>query len=85
MGQKLVFRYYSLAHFSKRLQAVEIKKATFYKFEFRKKLLGLQSYVILYQKVAQNIAKYPPISVSLLSKRQRNELVTSLTMFQKVQ
>jgi len=83
MGGKLVFRYYSLAPLSKRLNSVEIPKDRFYNFEVVKKMLGLRVYVVLYQKMPQGIAKYPPISISLISRRQREEMQASLTMFQK--
>lgn len=83
MGGKLVFRYYSLAPLSKRLHTVEIPKDRFYKFEIVKKLFGMQIYVILYQKTPQGIAKYPPVSISLIKNRQRNDLQASLLMFQK--
>jgi hypothetical protein len=83
MGGKLVFRYYSLAPLSKRLHSVEIPKNNFYRFEIVKKAMGLRIYVILYQKTPQGIAKYPPISISLIKNRQCNDLQTSLLMFQK--
>ena len=83
MGGKLVFRYYSLAPLSKRLHSVEIPKDRFYKFEIVTKLLGLRVYVILFQKTPQGIAKYPPISISLINRIQRKNLQASLKMFQK--
>ena len=83
MGGKLVFRYYSLAPLSKRLHSVEIPKESFYKFEIVKKFYGLQIYVILYQKTPQGIAKYPPVSISLIKNCQRSDMQASLLMFQK--
>jgi hypothetical protein len=83
MGGKLVFRYYSLAPLSKRQHSVEIPKDSFYKFDIVKKLFGLQIYIVLYQKTPQGIAKYPPISLGLIKSSQRNDLQTSLKMFQK--
>jgi len=80
---KLVFRYYSLAPLSKRQNSVEIRKEEFYKFAFEEKMFGLRKYLILYQITGKGIAKYQPISISLLNKNQKQDLSVSLTYFQK--
>jgi hypothetical protein len=75
---KLVFRYYSVASFISNPNSVEIKKTDFLKFEVEKKLLGLRKYLILYQKTPKGVAKYPPISISLLKKAEEKVLSDSL-------
>jgi len=76
---KLVFRYYSIATFFRKPTSIEIKKDTFLKFQIEKKLLGLKKYLILYQKTPKGVAKYPPISISLLKKVEERDLSASLS------
>jgi hypothetical protein len=80
---KLVFRFYSLTPLSKRHNSIEIRKDEFYKFEFVDNLFGLRKYLVLYLKTAKGIAKYKPISISLLSETQKNDLIASLSSFSK--
>jgi len=68
---------------SKRQNSVEIRKEEFYKFAFEEKMFGLRKYLILYQITGKGIAKYQPISISLLNKNQKQDLSVSLTYFQK--
>ena len=80
---KLVFRFYSLAPLSKRQNSIEIRKDEFYKFMPEKKMLGLRKYLVLYQKTPKGIAKYKPISISLLKKSEMQDLYISLSYFQQ--
>jgi hypothetical protein len=80
---KLVFRFYSLAPLSKRQNSIEIHKDEFYKFIFEKKLLGMRRYLILYTKTPKGIAKYKPISISLLTKSQIQDLSIAMSYLLK--
>ena len=77
-GFKLIFRYYSLSALFKKPNSVEIPKAEFIKYQYEKKMLGLRSYLVLYQQTQNGIAKYPPISISLLKKRETADLLKFL-------
>jgi len=77
-GLKLVFRYYSIASFIRNPNSIEIKKNEFLKFEVEKRLFGLRKYLIIYQKTPKGVAKYPPISISLLKKSEQKVLSDSL-------
>jgi hypothetical protein len=76
---KLVFRFYSITSFVRKPNSVEIKKTDFVKFEVTKKFMGLRKYLILYQSTAKGVAKYPPISISLLKKAEEKNLSDSLS------
>jgi hypothetical protein len=80
---KLVIRFYSLAPLSKRQNAIEIRKDEFYKYGFEERMYGLRKYLILYQKTGKGIAKYRPISISLLNKAQSQDLTVSLSFFRQ--
>lgn len=79
-GDSLVFRYYSLKPFSFNAQhkQIEIKKESFKKYELQTKWFGLKECIIIYQKVGGKIAKYPSISISAISKDDKNKLVDGL-------
>lgn len=77
-GQKLIVRYYSLRPFHELKRSVEIPKQDFAKFELHKTFFGQKTYLILYQRMKKNIAKYPPISISSLTKDEWNNLNKAL-------
>ena len=81
---KLVFRFYSLAPLSKRQNSIEIRKEEFYKFSIEEKMFGIRKYLVLYMVTPKGVAKYKPISVSLLKKNEIQDLATALSYFQKV-
>jgi|GEM_PF-724420 hypothetical protein len=78
---KLVFRFYSLAPLSKRQNSIEIRKDEFFKFSIQKRWLGLRKELILYTQTPKGIAKFKPISISLLSKTQVQDLSLALSYF----
>jgi hypothetical protein len=78
-GAKLVFRFYSLSSLFKRPNSIEIKKNEFHKFQIENKLLGFRQYLLLYQQMPGGIAKYPPISISLLRKSEKKDLFNTLS------
>jgi len=78
-GIKLVFRFYATSALFRKPASIEIKKDTFYKFQIEKELLGLKKYLILYQKTPKGVAKFPPISISLLNKVEELKLSDSLS------
>ena len=84
MGSRIVIRYYSLAPLSKRHQSIEIDKHLFQKYKIEKKLFGLQQYLILFQKASGGLAKYPSVSLGLLSAKERKQIIDSLEMFKKL-
>jgi hypothetical protein len=83
MGVKLIIKYYSLSPMNKRQHTVEIGKSSFHSFQVLKKWWGLRSYLLLYQQMPSGIAKYPPISLGLLTKKDLENIRASLMLFQK--
>lgn len=84
LSSKLVLRYYSLAPLTKRQRSIEIEKHLFLNYEFKKKFFGLRYYLVLFQKMPAGIAKYPPVSLSLLTPKEREVIVKSLEIFKKL-
>ena len=83
LGPKLIFKYYFLALLNKRKRTIEINKDNFYKFQIHKKWIGLRVYLVLFEQQHGGIAKYPPISLGLVKKKDLSSIRTSLSYFSK--
>lgn len=80
-GDSIIFRYFESGIFGGRKNSVEINKKTFSGFKTESGFLGLIQSITLFQQYKEGIAKYPPVYVSALSKRERNKVIKSLKQF----
>ncbi|MGB9746082.1 MAG: hypothetical protein ACPLXM_04070 [Bacteroidales bacterium] len=80
-GQKIIFRYYSMRPLSQVKSSVEIPKESFAGYEIRKDLLGLVPKIVLYQRDKAGLFRYPPVSISSLSEKEKNLLLRSLQKY----
>lgn len=80
-GNILVFRYYSTGLGTGNKNSVEIEKRTFSGFTIDKSLFGLIQSITLYQRMKEGVAKYPPIHISALKPREREEIIKALTSY----
>lgn len=77
-GGKLVLKYYSLRPFMQKKQSIEIPAGSLVKFKIIKRIASLRKSLVLYQRINNKIAKYPPISLSALKKSEFNNLISAL-------
>ena len=77
-GNNLVFKFYSLRFFYGKPKTIEISKTNFVKYDIVTSFFGKKDSLVLYQRIPQGIAKYPPISLTLLTKKQKTELKRTL-------
>jgi len=77
-SKNLVFRFYSLRFFSGKPKTIEISKSSFFKYDIVTDFFNKKDSLVLFQKTDRGIAKYPPISLTLLSKKQKTELKRAL-------
>jgi hypothetical protein len=80
-GSLITFRYYSTGFFPGNKNSVEIEKKSFSGFTFDKQLFGLVQNIILYQKLKEGIAKYPPINISALTQKDKESILESLASY----
>jgi hypothetical protein len=71
--------YYSVATAIKSYQSIVIDRNDFNGYEIKNKYKGLQKQLILTVKSKLGLADYPPISVSILSKRELNQVIIVLS------
>ena len=77
-GKNLVFKFYSLRIIAGKPKTIEISRTNFVKYDIITGFFDKRDSLVLYQKTPKGVAKYPPISLSLLSKQQKTELKRTL-------
>lgn len=74
----IVIKYFNAGIGGGKKNSIKIYKSAFAGYKTESKLFGLDRSLILFQKVGQGVAKYPPVHISALSKDQRDKLIRSL-------
>lgn len=77
-GDNIVFRYFTAGIVSGRKNSVIIDKSKFAGYKTDSKFFGLVISIVLFQRVGPDIAKYPPVYISALTKEQRAKVIWSL-------
>jgi hypothetical protein len=80
-GNDIVFRFFSSGIVGGKKNSIEINKGTFAGFKIESKYFGLSKSIILFQKLVQGVAKFPPIYISAISKDQQAKLIHALSHF----
>lgn len=80
-GEMIVMRYYPMSMFTSRKHSIEIPKKQFVKFELQPFLFGTQHKLILVQNFRNKVAKYPPISLSAVDKKDQERIIQSLSKY----
>lgn len=80
-GENIVFRYFNAGITGGKKNSVEINKKAFSGYKVEKKLFSLSQSIILYTKLRQGIAKYPPIHISALTKEEKTKVISILNTY----
>lgn len=80
-GDHIILRYFSAGLVGGRKNSVEIDKRTFSGYRIETKLFALSRSIIMFQKINDGVAKYPPVFLSALKKDQLQKLVRSLNKY----
>jgi hypothetical protein len=76
---KIILRYYFLHPLLRKPRMFEFPKPELTKFEIRKLWGGLRKELVVYQKSAKGLVKYPAVSLSAFSKKEIEILEKQLT------
>ena len=79
--ENIVVKYFNAGIGGGKKNSIRIYKSAFAGYKTESRLFGLDKSLILYQKVGQGTAKYPPVHISALSKDQRDKLIRALNTF----
>ena len=78
-GRIIQLRYFKLIPSTLDHHAIEIPKVGFAGYELKQSMMGLRNEIILKQKTKNGLAKYPPVSVTILNDVELRELQKSLS------
>ncbi|MCK4661675.1 MAG: hypothetical protein KAT68_02315 [Bacteroidales bacterium] len=67
---KITMKYHSLGPVGVSYKTMIIPQKFLAKFEIKKSFFGIKKDIYFYQKVKSGIAKYPPLSITLFSKKE---------------
>lgn len=82
-GDKLILRFFSFSFWAQKKSSIEIGKNELEKYQVNRQIFGLRENLLLYQKTKGGLAKYPPVSITALSKSEKKELLDSLAIYSK--
>jgi hypothetical protein len=77
-GENIVFRYFHAGMVGGKKNSISIPKNSFAGFKTEKKNLGLSASIILFQRIGQSLAKYPPIYITAIPKEQKEKMLNLL-------
>jgi hypothetical protein len=77
-GDHIIFRYFNAGIIGGKKNSVEISKSCFAGYRKESTFFGLIVSVTLYQQIAEGVAKYPPVYISILSRKERARVLNSL-------
>lgn len=77
-GDFIIFRYFTAGLVGGKKNSVEISKSSFAGYKKESGFFGLVQRLILFQQLVEGVAKYPPIYISILSRKERAKVLNSL-------
>jgi hypothetical protein len=80
-GNDIVFKYFTAGIVGGKKNTIEINKGTFAGFRIESKYFGMTKSLILFQKLVQGVAKFPPIYITALTKDQQAKLIHALSQY----
>lgn len=82
-GDKIILRFYPTRMFNRQKSSIEIPKQSFFSVEVKPFLFGTCQMLYVYGKFKSRVAKYPGISLSSVSKKDREKLISVLKTYAK--
>jgi hypothetical protein len=77
----LMLRYFSLSYLNQKKHSIEMPLAELSGFELKVSFYGMKQKLILYRKIKDKEAKYPPVSISILNKQEKEQLIAALNHY----
>ncbi len=82
--QKMLFRFHGLGPLNGEYKTYKIKPEQFKTYKIDTVMFGLVPRLTIFVTVRGEVAKYPPISISALTKDQRVQLEKGLTLLETI-
>jgi hypothetical protein len=82
-GNRIILRYFSFSFFTRKKNSIEINKTDLAGYEISRQFFGFREDIILYQRTKKGNAKYPPVSITALTKGEKDKILHSLSIYSK--
>jgi hypothetical protein len=82
-GDNIVFKYFNAGMITGKKNSVVINKKTLAGYSRKRGFLGIFPSIILTQKLKQGIAKYPPIYIGSLNRKEKEKIFNSLNLYSR--
>jgi hypothetical protein len=79
--EHIILRYFSMSIFNKKKHSIEIPKNVFGGYQLISSYNGIKQSLILREKVKNKTAKYKPVSLASLNKKQLKQIITALEKY----
>lgn len=76
--EKIILRFFSMNIFISKKSSIEIIRSEMAGYSLKKSFIGLKEKLFLYQQTKRGVAKYPGVSITALSKEEKEKLIKSL-------
>jgi hypothetical protein len=80
-GDDIVLRYFYAGMITGKKNSIVINKKTFAGYRKEKGFLGIFPSIIITQRVKQGVAKYPPVCISSLKRKEKARIFNSLNEY----
>jgi len=77
-NDRIIIRYFMAGIVGGKKNSVEISKESFAGYKVEKRFFGLDRSIILFQQLREGVARYPPVHISVLTKKERAKILNSL-------
>lgn len=82
--RKITLRWYKPGLMPGESKSIEIPVERFAGYEIKEQFMGLHCYLTLFQQVQGRKAAYPPVSISALTRKQREDIEATLKNYKSV-
>jgi hypothetical protein len=84
-NNKIILRYYPFtSFFNTKYTSIEIPFNSLYKIEIQKVFFNRREELIIFQTLKEGVAKYKPIPLTALTKKEKNDLIQSLNHYARI-
>jgi hypothetical protein len=82
--QRMLFRFHGLGPLNSDFKSYKIRPEQFKTYKIDTVMFGLVPRLTIFVRVRGEVAKYPPISISALTKEQREQLEKGLSLLETI-
>jgi hypothetical protein len=82
-GDNIVFKYFYAGMIAGKKNSIIVNKKTFAGYSIKRGFMGTFPSIVMTQRIKQGIAKYPPICISSLKRKEKEKIIGSLNLYSR--